>query len=75
MSRIGRDKGSISIDDRIDVLAMACGYFVKQIARDQETAIKQRKNELLKKKLDSFMNHNRFRKKSNNLKWFNNRTV
>lgn len=75
MSRIGRDKGSISIDDRVDVLAMACGYFVKQIARDQETAIKQRKNELLKKKLDSFMNHNRFRKKSNNLKWFNNRTV
>jgi len=75
MSRIGRDKGSISIDDRIDVLAMACGYFVKQIARDQETAVKQRKNELLNKKLQIFMNHNRFKKKSNNLKWFNNRTV
>lgn len=71
MSRIGREKGSLSIDDRLDVLAMACGYFIEQIARDQETAVKQRKNELFKAQLDRFLDHQVFdRGKPKQNKWF-----
>lgn len=71
MSRIGREKGSLSIDDRLDVLAMACGYFIEQIARDQETAVKQRKNELFKAQLDKFLDHQVFdRGKPKQNKWF-----
>ena len=71
MSRIGREKGSLSIDDRLDVLAMACSYFIEQIARDQETAVKQRKNELFKAQLDRFLDHQVFdRSKPKQNKWF-----
>ena len=71
MSRIGREKGSLSIDDRLDVLAMACSYFIEQIARDQETAVKQRKNELFKAQLDRFLDHQVFdRSNPKQNKWF-----
>ena len=34
MSRIGRIKGSLAIDDRLDVLSMACRYWVDQLSQD-----------------------------------------
>ena len=55
MSRIGRLKGSLAIDDRLDVLAMACRYWVDHLAKDQETAQKQRREELLRDELENFM--------------------
>ena len=55
MSRIGRLKGSLAIDDRLDVLAMACRYWVDHLAKDQETAQQQRREELLRDELENFM--------------------
>jgi hypothetical protein len=69
MSRIGKDKGSLAFDDRLDVLAMACNYFVEQLARDQEQAIKQRKDDLQKEELDRFLDHQAFTKPVKN-RWF-----
>ena len=70
MSRIGRDRGSLAEDDRLDVLAMACRYWVEQLARDQETAQSQRREELLQRELDMFLDHQVFDKRPKGNKWF-----
>lgn len=70
MSRIGRDRGSLAEDDRLDVLAMACRYWVEQLAKDQETAHIQRREELLQRELDNFLNHQVFEKAPKSDKWF-----
>ena len=69
MSRLSRDKGSLAFDDRLDVLAMACAYWVEQLARDQELAMKQRKDDLQREALDHFLDHQAFTKPVKN-KWF-----
>ena len=70
MSRIGRDRGSLAEDDRLDVLAMACRYWVEQLARDQETAQSQRREELLQGELDRFLDHQVFDREPKTNKWF-----
>ena len=69
MSRLSKVKGSLAFDDRIDVLAMACNYFVEQLARDQEQAMKQRKDDLQREELDRFLDHQTFAKPVKN-RWF-----
>ena len=66
MSRIGRLKGSLAIDDRLDVLAMACRYWVDHLAKDQETAQQQRREELLKEELDNFLDTQAFSPRPSN---------
>ena len=70
MSRIGRDKGSLAHDDRLDTLAMAVRYWVDQMARDQETAVVQRREELLEAELENFLDHQPFDYQKPNNKWF-----
>ena len=55
MTRVTRDRGSLSHDDRLDVLAMAVQYWVDQMAAVADEAIEERKNELLQKELDKFL--------------------
>ena len=66
MSRIGRLKGSLAIDDRLDVLAMACRYWVDHLAKDQETAQQQRREELLRDELENFMDTQPFSRRPTN---------
>ena len=68
MSRISNIKGSLAIDDRLDVLSMACRYWVEQLAKDQETAHIQRREEALQDELDRFLDHQQFYKRPSN-KW------
>ena len=56
MSRITRDKGALAHDDRLDVLAMACAYWVEQMAADADREIQDRRDELMAKELDKFLN-------------------
>ena len=63
MSRISNLKGSLAIDDRLDVLGMACRYWVDQLARDQHTAQIQRREELLNDELDRFLDTQQFYKR------------
>ena len=51
MTRLTRDRGSLNHDDRLDVLAMAVGYFVESAGLEADEAIKRRKDELLDKEL------------------------
>ena len=56
MSRITKDRGSLAHDDRLDVLAMACAYWVEQMAADADQAIEDRRQELMDLELDKFLN-------------------
>lgn len=69
MSRISNQKGSLAFDDRLDVLAMACQYWVEQLARDQELAVKQRKDDMQREEFNRFLDHQPFAKPVEN-KWF-----
>lgn len=57
LSRITRDKGSLTHDDRLDALSMAVGYWVEQMNQDADQSIKDRKSSLLDKELNRFLDH------------------
>jgi len=66
MSRISNMRGSLAIDDRLDVLSMACRYWVDQLAKDQHTAQAQRREEALRDELDKFLDTQQFHKRTSN---------
>jgi hypothetical protein len=55
LSRLTRLKGSLTFDDRVDVLSFAVAYFVEQMARDADQAVYDRKQEQIRDDLDVFM--------------------
>lgn len=54
MSRITKDRGAITHDDRLDALSIGIAYWVEQMNQDAEEKIIDRKAELLNKELQSF---------------------
>jgi hypothetical protein len=62
MTRITRDRGALSHDDRLDALAIAVGYWVEQMAANAEDQIQERKQQLLEEELEKFMNNAFFMK-------------
>jgi hypothetical protein len=54
MSRITRERGAISHDDRLDALSMAVNYWVEQMSQDASDKIVDRKNELLFEEMEKF---------------------
>lgn len=57
LTRITRERGSLVHDDRLDALAMAVGFWVEQMARDQDKAADSIRGTLLQKELRGFMKH------------------
>lgn len=57
MTRIVRQRGALSQDDRIDALAMAVSYWASQAARDMERAALQHKEDKLNRELEKFVQH------------------
>lgn len=55
LTRITRDRGAITQDDRLDALSMAVAYWVEQMAQDADNAITTRKEENVKRELEDFM--------------------
>ena len=55
MSRITNLKGALVHDDRLDVLSMAVGYWVEQMAADRDRLIANRKDDRLMEELEKFM--------------------
>ena len=55
LSRITHLKGALVHDDRLDVLSMAVGYWVEQMAADRDRLIAHRKDDRLQDELDKFM--------------------
>ena len=54
MTRMTKERGCLKFDDRIDALAMACGYWIEQLGRDIDDAMEDRKDELIKIQLEEF---------------------
>ena len=54
MSRITKDRGAITHDDRLDALSIAVNYWVEQMAQDTDTRIRERKEDLLREELNKF---------------------
>jgi len=57
LTRITRDRGALKHDDRIDPLAMACQYWVDQIAVSVDEQIMEHRTDLLEKELEEFKDH------------------
>jgi Holliday junction resolvasome RuvABC endonuclease subunit len=56
LSRITREKGSLRHDDRLDALAIACGYWVEQLAQSVDEAHKVLKDQRTEEELEKFLN-------------------
>lgn len=56
MSRITRERGALSHDDRLDCLSMAVGHWVEQMGQDVDRRMDQRKDALLKEELKAWEN-------------------
>lgn len=71
MTRITKDRGALAHDDRLDVLAMACQYWVEQMAADADVEIAIRREELMAQELDKFINGvNTMEVRNNSATWF-----
>jgi hypothetical protein len=55
LTRITRDRGSLSHDDRLDALAMAVAYWVEHMAKDQDKAVQESRDDLMKTELEGFI--------------------
>ena len=69
MSRITRDRGALSNDDRLDALAMAVQYWVEQMGRDIDLALSEQKDRLLDDELEKFKD-SVFGRKPRGTSWF-----
>lgn len=56
MTRITKDKGALTHDDRLDALQMAVQYWVDFMAADAEMEIQTRKEELFDMEIEKFVN-------------------
>ena len=54
MSRLTRERGAITHDDRLDAVSIAVAYWVEQMAQDAEVKMADRKVELLDAELQRF---------------------
>lgn len=70
LSRITADKGALLQDDRLDALAIAIGYWVEQMASNADLKMNDRRNELMDKELERFMNAALGGKRHNENVWF-----
>jgi len=55
MTRITKERGALTHDDRLDVLSMAVNYWVEQMAADVDIRMDERKDHLLDEELERFM--------------------
>lgn len=57
MTRLTKEKGAISHDDRIEAVAGAVRYWVEQMAVDQKSKVEEAKDAALQKELQRHMDH------------------
>jgi len=55
MTRITRERGAITHDDRLDALAIAVAYWTESMGRDNNKAADAIKSQALEKELKTFM--------------------
>jgi hypothetical protein len=73
LTRITKDRGALIHDDRLDALAMAVGYWVEHMSRDQDKAVQSIKDKAIGKELKDFMKSALGRKPKDPSWWGDNR--
>ena len=68
MSRITKNRGALTHDDRLDALSIAVNYWVEQMAQDANRNIDYRKEQLLNEELNKFMDAYHGRKQSSSMR-------
>ena len=71
MSRLTKDRGAITHDDRLDALSIAVNYWTTQMAQDSDRKMKDRKEDLLKEELNNFVDayYSRSKGSKSSLTW------
>ena len=64
ISRLQVGVNNLTVDDRIDALQMSCHYWLQQLAKDQDLAYSQKKEEDFRIQLDKYWGDN-----SHNSSW------
>ena len=54
ISRLQKGANTLAQDDRIDALQIACQYWQKQLAKDQDQAFRDRKDDMLNAELNKY---------------------
>jgi hypothetical protein len=67
MTHITKDRGSLKHDDRLDALAMACNYWLKSMARDEERAAEDWHERMIQEDLEKFIDGAFFVKNGNEM--------
>jgi hypothetical protein len=57
LTHITKDRGCLRHDDRLDVLAMAVGYWVESMARNEQVAAEDYRKQQLERELEDFMTY------------------
>ena len=57
LTRISYSRGAVKFDDRLDVLAIAVGYWTSRMARDQDEGLAIDRQEALDEELDRYMSN------------------
>jgi hypothetical protein len=57
LTRMSRDKGALANEDRLEAVAMACGYWVEKMDRDKDKMHDKHKEELLDQELRGWMDN------------------
>lgn len=72
MTRITKDRGSLSHDDRLDALSIAVNYWVEQMAADAERNMNDRRTQLLHQALEDFVDGvtDRSKRSLQPMRWF-----
>lgn len=68
LTRITRQRGSLSHDDRLDAVSGAVAYWLEYMSRDAAAAVKDHAESLFQEELDRFMEH-AIGSKGSPLKW------
>jgi hypothetical protein len=69
LTHITRDRDSLKHDDRLDALAMAVGYWVESMAKDEKTSYDQWKTRELDRELQEFVYHCKGLKNTQGKSW------
>jgi len=54
MSRLQKGANTLTHDDRLDALQMSCHYWIQQLAKDQDIAFRQRKEEQFRLEVERY---------------------
>ena len=73
LTRLTRDRGALSKDDRLDALAIAVGYWVESMARDTEESLNDHLEEQIDQELEKFAELFEGRQEFEDVSGFSNR--